>query len=46
MADYNGFSDEQLSSLLREGDDRAFTEISNRFWKVLLNQGFPAAQIR
>lgn len=40
MADYNGFSDEQLASLLREGDDRAFTEIYNRFWKVLLNQAF------
>lgn len=36
MKDYNGHIDEQLAALLREGDDCAFTEIYNRYWKLLL----------
>jgi RNA polymerase sigma-70 factor (family 1) len=32
---YSKFSDHQLLSLLKEGDETAFTEIYDRYWKVM-----------
>lgn len=40
MKDYNGQTDEQLAALLREEDDRACTEIYNRYWKLLINLAY------
>ncbi len=35
MGPYKTFSDLELSNLLREGDKRAYTEIYNRYWKII-----------
>lgn len=35
MAAYSAYSDEELRTLLKAGDEYAFTEIYNRFFKVL-----------
>lgn len=35
MDAYSLYTDDQLVTLLREGDDIAFTEIYNRYWKLL-----------
>lgn len=40
MAAYSAYSDQELTALLKEGDHAAFTEIYNRFWKVLLNLAY------
>lgn len=32
---YNSYSDEQLISLLQDSDEGAFTELYNRYWKIL-----------
>lgn len=40
MANYNVFSDQQLQSLLNEGDELAFTEIYNRHWKFLYTAAY------
>ena len=32
---YSKFSDQQLLGLLKEGDEIAFTEIYDRYWKVM-----------
>ncbi|SEN96774.1 RNA polymerase sigma-70 factor, ECF subfamily [bacterium A37T11] len=36
MADYRSYADQQLLTLLKKGDERAFAEIYERFWGVLL----------
>lgn len=35
MPSYNNLTDNQLIELLKSGDEHAFTEIYNRFWKML-----------
>jgi DNA-directed RNA polymerase specialized sigma24 family protein len=40
MQDYSTFSDDQLVSRLRLGDEIAFTEIYNRNWEKLLAIGY------
>jgi len=40
MKDYSGHTEAQLAALLTRGDELAFTEIYNRFWKLLLNQAY------
>lgn len=40
MSNYNEFSDQQLTGLLREGDHGAFTEIYNRFFGLLYIHAF------
>ncbi|TCC99558.1 RNA polymerase sigma factor [Pedobacter hiemivivus] len=40
MTSYSKFSEEQLATLLREGDHLAFTEIYNRFFEVLYMHAF------
>ncbi|MDN3582472.1 sigma-70 family RNA polymerase sigma factor [Mucilaginibacter flavus] len=36
MFDYSTYTDEQLTALLKEGDEAAYTEIYRRYWKKLL----------
>jgi len=40
MAGYNSYSDDELLSRLRIADEKAFTEIYNRYWEKLLAIGF------
>jgi RNA polymerase sigma-70 factor (family 1) len=40
MPDYNSYSDDDLLSSLRIADEKAFTEIYNRYWEKLLAIGF------
>lgn len=35
MADYNSYSNQELVALLKAKDQHAFTEIYNRFWKLI-----------
>lgn len=35
MSTYNTFTDKELLSLLKAGEESAFTEIYNRYWKLL-----------
>jgi RNA polymerase sigma-70 factor (family 1) len=42
VANYTLFSDQQLASLLKEGDELAFTEIYNRHWKFLFSAAYNA----
>lgn len=35
MPVYTKYSDQQLSALLKEGDERAYTEIYNRYWQTI-----------
>jgi len=42
VADYKLFSDQQLTSLLYEGDELAFTEIYNRHWQFLFTAAYNA----
>ena len=37
MAAYSSYNDTELLGLLRSGDKEAFTEIYNRYWKVLFH---------
>ena len=36
MADCNSYTDEQLAFSLKKGEQAAFTEIYNRYWRVML----------
>lgn len=42
VADYKSISDQQLTSLLKEDDELAFTEIYNRHWKFLFSATYNA----
>lgn len=42
MANYKAFSDQDLASLLKEGDELAFTEIYDRHWKFLFSAAYNA----
>lgn len=35
MAAYSAYTDPELTALLKEGDERAFTQIYDRYWKTL-----------
>lgn len=37
MASYLAFNDHELISLLKKGDETAFTEIYNRYWRIIYN---------
>jgi len=37
MTAYVSYKDSELIQLLRQGEEGAFTEIYNRYWKVLFN---------
>jgi hypothetical protein len=41
MAIYSNYSDQELSGLLKSGDQVVFTAIYNRYWKKM--QGLPGA---
>jgi len=36
MNAYSSYTDQQLTALLKEADDAAFTELYNRYWKKML----------
>lgn len=36
MSDYSSYTDEQLTFYLKKGEQTAFTEIYNRYWRVML----------
>jgi len=40
MIDYSGFSDQELTALLKERDQLAFTEIYRRYWHLLYLHAF------
>lgn len=40
MSVYNNFSDQELTVLLKQGDQRAFTEIYNRYWAEMYFHSF------
>jgi RNA polymerase sigma-70 factor (ECF subfamily) len=40
MAAYNSYSDDDLLRRLRNADEKAFTEIYNRYWEKLLAVGY------
>jgi hypothetical protein len=41
MAIYSNYSDQELSGLLKSGDQVVFTAIYNRYWEKM--QGLPGA---
>lgn len=44
MPAYQHHTDNQLLSLLKEGDDKAFNEIYDRYWKLLFSLAFNLMQ--
>lgn len=44
MVAYNIFSDTELIDLLKSGNESAFTEIYNRYWKLLFKTAFNILQ--
>lgn len=46
MRDYSSISEVELVSRLQSGDERAFTEIYNRYWERLLSIGYYHTQDR
>ena len=46
MTAYRKYPDNELASLLREGDRFAFTEIYDRYWRLLFRAAFQASRDR
>jgi RNA polymerase sigma-70 factor (ECF subfamily) len=44
MTPYNSFTDAELIDLLKSGDENAFTEIYNRYWKLLFKTAYNILQ--
>lgn len=44
MSLYTSLSDQKLTDLLKSGDRYAFTEIYNRYWKLLFNSAYNASR--
>src|ERR1035437_1202808 len=44
MTAYNSFTDIELIDLLKSGDETAFTEIYNRYWKLLFKTAYNILQ--
>lgn len=40
MADYSKLTDQELADFLKNGDEPAFKELYNRYWKILLDTAY------